>query len=127
MFPFSAIRQTRFNLQQYISLDLVKRWELRFLGLWMYLAGRRSLLGSLLLLLLLLGITLVFLLLGNKESKDLLGLDHVVLIDVELTEDVVDLGLGHLVSPGLESVLEHLDVHLSLNIVSLEGLDDEVV
>merc|ERR1712203_189746 len=33
---------------------------------------------------------------GNKESNDLLGLDHVVLIDLELSEDVVDLSLGHL-------------------------------
>merc|ERR1711931_525950 len=85
--------------------------------------GASCLLGGLLLLLFL----LLLFLLGDKESEDLLGLDHVVLIDVELTEDVVDLGLGHLVSPGLESVLEHLDVHLALNVVGLEGLDDEVI
>merc|ERR1740128_1421833 len=50
-----------------------------------------------------------------------------VLINVELTEDVVNLSLGHLVSPGGESVLEHLDVDLALDIVGLEGLDDQVV
>merc|ERR1712189_74929 len=105
-----------------------------------YLNALNHLLGGLLLLL---GFSLVFLsrgsffnwgrcflllllfLLGNKESKDLLGLDHVVLINVELTEDVLNFILGHLVSPGLESVLEHLDVHLALNVVGLEGLDDE--
>merc|ERR1719339_240974 len=43
---------------------------------------------------------------GDEQADDVLGLDHVVLIDLKLTEDVVDLGLGHLVSPGLEGVLE---------------------
>merc|ERR1719432_409335 len=42
---------------------------------------------------------------GDEQANDVLGLDHVVLIDLELTEDVVNLGLGHLVSPGLEGVL----------------------
>merc|ERR1711879_814399 len=76
--------------------------------------------GLLLLLLLLLGIgvllrlslrgllnrcgllNLGLLLDGDEQADDVLGLGHVVLIDLELTEDVVDLGLGHLVSPGLE-------------------------
>merc|ERR1719348_1513295 len=53
--------------------------------------------GSLFLLLLLLD--------GYEETNDVLGLDHVVLIDLELAEDIVDLGLGHLVSPGHEGVL----------------------
>merc|ERR1712212_978073 len=35
---------------------------------------------------------------GDEQANDVLGLDHVVLIDLELTEDVVDLSLGHLVS-----------------------------
>merc|ERR1711872_90873 len=73
------------------------------------------------------GFLLLLLLLGDKESEDLLGLDHVVLINVELAEDVVDLSLGHLVSPGLEGVLEHLDVDHALDVVGLEGLDDQVV
>merc|ERR1712223_865852 len=64
---------------------------------------------------------------GNEEADHVLGLDHVVLVDLELTEDVVDLGLGHLVSPGLVGVLEHLGVDLALVVVSLEGLHDEVV
>merc|ERR1712210_46126 len=34
---------------------------------------------------------------GDEQANDVLGLDHVVLIDLELTEDVVNLGLGHLV------------------------------
>merc|ERR1712233_120026 len=101
--------------------------------------------GLLLLLLLLLGICVLLwfcfsdflnwgrlfnlglLLDGNEQANDVLGLDHVVLIDLELTEDVVNLSLGHLVSPGLEGVLEHLGVNLALVVVGLESLDDEVV
>merc|ERR1719290_18892 len=106
----------------------------------------KALLGGLLLLLLLLGSTLIFcrffssnfygsglfnlllfLLLGNKETNNVLALDHVVLIDLELTEDVVNLRCGELVSPGHECVLEHTGIDLALNVVSLEGLDDEVI
>merc|ERR1712080_717136 len=84
--------------------------------------GEVHLLGSLLLLLLLLlGIItfilgsglnnnlllLLFLLLllldSDKETNNFLGLDHVVLINVELLEDVVNLSVGHLVSPGSKS------------------------
>merc|ERR1719278_1958252 len=61
------------------------------------------------------------------KTNDVLGLDHVVLIDLELTEDVVDLSLGHLVSPGLKGVLKHLGVNLALVVVGLERLDNEVV
>merc|ERR1711937_919382 len=103
------------------------------------------LLGSLLLLLLLLlvvllllwwsllhdwgwGWLLLLLLLdSNEQSNDLLGLDHVVLIDLELSEDVVNLSLGHLVSPGHQSVLEHLGVNLAVLVVGLESLDNEVI
>merc|ERR1712047_66154 len=111
------------------------------------LLGRTKLLGGLLLLLLLLlgviGVLLLsrgllngcgslldlllLLLDGDEETNDLLGLDHVILINLELSEDVVDLSLGHLVSPGHEGVLEHLGVDLAVLVVSLEGLDDEVV
>merc|ERR1719153_92867 len=108
-------------------------------GLWWYLLG-----GLLLLLLLLLGIgvllflsrsllnnngflNLGLLLDGNKQANDILGLDHVVLIDLELSENIVNLSLGHLVSPGLEGMLEHLGVDLALVVVSLEGLDNQVV
>merc|ERR1712226_147210 len=96
--------------------------------------------GLLLLLLLLLGIGILLrlslggllngsgllnlglLLDGDEQANDDLGLDHVVLINLELTEDVVNLGLGHLVSPGLEGVLEHLGVNLALVVIGLEGL-----
>merc|ERR1712026_512717 len=91
--------------------------------------------GLLLLLLLLLGIALILLwrsllnnwgrcgllldllLDGNEETNDLLALDHVVLINLELAEDIVDLSLGHLVSPGHEGVLEHLGVDLAVLVV----------
>merc|ERR1712083_1198767 len=104
------------------------------------------LLGSLLLLLLLLlGLTFIllrwgflnrcrgrffsfgFLLDSNKEANDILGLDHVVFINLKLTKDVINLSLGHLVSPGHESMLEHLGVNLALLIVGLKSLDDEVI
>merc|ERR550539_1386391 len=100
--------------------------------------------GLLLLLLLLLGITvllrgllsdlllllldlLLFLLDSNKQAQDLLSLAHVVLVHLELVEDVVNLGLVHLVSPSAEGVLEHLDVDLAVLVVGGESLDDEVV
>merc|ERR550532_675892 len=70
---------------------------------------------------------LLLLLDSHEETDDLLGLDHVVLIDLELAEDIVDLSLGHLVSPGHQGVLEHLGVNLAFHIVSLESLNNEVV
>merc|ERR1711915_1093909 len=104
------------------------------------------LLGSLLLLLLLLlGLTFIllcwgflnrcrgrffsfgFLLDSNKKTNDILGLDHVVFINLKLTKNIINLSLGHLVSPGHESVLKHLGVNLALLIVGLESLDDEVI
>merc|ERR1719244_2097786 len=89
--------------------------------------SRANLLSSLLLLLFLL-LSLAFILLcwgflnrcrgrffsfgffldSNKEADDILG-------------------LGHLVSPGHESMLEHLGVDLAFLVVSLESLDDEVI
>merc|ERR1719278_844354 len=86
------------------------------------LVFRWCLLGDLLLLLLDL---LLFLLDSNKESHDLLGLDHVVLIHLELIEDVIDLSLSHLVSPSHQGVLDYLDVDLAVGVVGTEGLDDE--
>merc|ERR1719384_20659 len=109
-------------------------------ALYLHLLG-----GLLLLLLLLLSISLVLLcrrsllnwgwgwllldllLDSHEQSNDLLGLDHVVLIDLELSEDVVNLSLGHLVSPGHQSVLEHLGVNLAVLVVGLESLDNEVI
>merc|ERR1712111_106668 len=70
---------------------------------------------------------LLLLLNSNKESNDLLGLDHVVLVNLKLVEDVVNLGLSHLVSPGGESVLEHLDINLAALIVSHESLEDKLI
>merc|ERR1712105_447530 len=101
--------------------------------------------GLLLLLLLLLGLSLIFLcgsflnywrgclfllllfLDGNEKSNNILCLDHVVFINLKFTEDVVNLSIGHLVSPGLQGVCEHLGVNLALLVVSLESLDDEVI
>merc|ERR1719244_2177488 len=107
--------------------------------------SRGHLLGSLLLLLLLLGLTFILLCWGflnrcrgrffsfgffldsNKEADDILGLDHVVFINLKFTKDVINLSLGHFVSPGHESMLEHLGVDLAFLVVSLECLDDEVI
>merc|ERR1719515_267656 len=71
---------------------------------------------------------LLFLLLdGHKQANNLLGLDAVVLINLKLTEDVLDLSLGHLVSPGHEGVLEHLGIDLAFQVICLESLNNEVV
>merc|ERR1711915_365377 len=51
---------------------------------------------------------------SNEEANDILRFDHVVFINLKFTEDVINLSLGHLVSPGHESMLEHLGVNLSL-------------
>merc|ERR1719348_1442898 len=107
---------------------------------------RNHLLGGLLLLLLfLLGVSfvlfwywfrlrrwwgslLLFLLfLSNEQADNIFCLDHVVFINLEFTEDVVNLSLGHLVPPGHQGMCEHLGVNLTLKIISLESLDDEVV
>merc|ERR1719357_1916324 len=113
---------------------------IRFYQLQNFLLG-----GLLLLLLLLLGLSLIFLcrgcflywrgcffllllfLDGNEETNDILGLDHVVFINLKLSEDIINLSLGHLVSPGHESVGEHLGVNLALVVVSLESLDNKVI
>merc|ERR1719357_166751 len=60
---------------------------------------------------------LLFFLDGNKETNNILGLDHVIFINLKLSEDIINLSLGHLVSPGHESVGEHLGVNLALVVV----------
>merc|ERR1711942_120658 len=102
--------------------------------------------GLLLLLLLLLGLSCIFffgrsslfywgwclflLLLfldSNKQTNNILRLDHVVFINLELSKDIINLSLGHLVSPGHESMSEHLGVDLAVSVISLVGLDNEVI
>merc|ERR1712114_56826 len=104
------------------------------------------LLGGLLLLLLLLSLTFIFtfsrssflywrgsffflffLLNSNKQANNVLRLDHVVLINLKLVEDIVNFGLGHLVSPGHEGMGEHLGVNLAIDSISHEGLNNEVI
>merc|ERR1711862_190507 len=120
-----------------INFDKISRMIITF--------GEVHLLGSLLLLLLLLlGIITLFLRSGlnnlllllflllllldsDKETNNFLGLDHVVLINVELLEDVVNLSVGHLVSPGSESELEHLDIGLATQVVGHESLEDKLI
>merc|ERR1719328_139849 len=74
---------------------------------------------------------LLFLLLlflnSNKQANNFLGLYHVVLINVKLLKDVINLSLVHLVSPGHEGMLEHLDIDLASLIVGHESLEDEIV
>merc|ERR1712228_152281 len=108
--------------------------------------SRGNLLGSLLLLLFLL-LSLAFILLcwgflnrcrgrffsfgffldSNEEANDILRFDHVVFINLKFTKDVINLSLGHLVSPGHESMLEHLGVNLSFLVVGLESLDNKII
>merc|ERR1719391_448626 len=86
------------------------------------------LLGGLLLLLLLLGtavlgrglglgrcgssllglLLLLLLAAADEESDHSLGLDEAVVVNLELAEDVVNLGLGELVAEVHQSVTEHL-------------------
>merc|ERR1719351_94697 len=73
------------------------------------------------------GFLLLLLLDGHKEANNLLGLDAVVFINLKLTKDVLDLSLGHLVSPGHKGVLEHLGVDLAFQVICLESLNNEVV
>merc|ERR1712029_978152 len=73
------------------------------------------------------GFLLLFLLDGHKEANNLLGLDAVVLINLKLSEDIINLSLGHLVSPGHEGMLEHLGVNLAFQVISLESLNNKVV
>merc|ERR1712127_406827 len=81
--------------------------------------------GLLLLLLLLLGVRVLLLFnRGLLNNNGLLSLG-LLLDGDEQANDV--LGLDHVVSPGLEGVLEHLGVDLALVVVGLEGLDDEVI
>merc|ERR1719445_2515730 len=63
----------------------------------------------------------------HKHSDDILGLDHVVLINLELSEDIINLRLSESIAPGLEGVGEHLGVNLAISLVGLESLDDDIV
>merc|ERR1712025_297438 len=115
---------------------------LQFIIQFSYLLG-----GLLLLLLLLLGLSFLrffsssgsflywrrslFLLLlfldCNKHSNDILGLDHVVFINLKLSEDIINLCLSESIAPGLEGVGEHLGVNLAISLVGLESLDDDII
>merc|ERR1719357_2517771 len=64
---------------------------------------------------------------SNEEANDILRFDHVVFINLKFTEDVINLSFGHLVSPGHESMLEHLGVNLSLLVIGLESLDNKII
>merc|ERR1719445_1278929 len=64
---------------------------------------------------------LFFLLNSNKQANNVLRLDHVVLINLKLVEDIVNFGLGHLVSPGHEGMGEHLGVNLAIGSIRPEG------
>merc|ERR1712018_292007 len=82
---------------------------------------------SLFLLLLLFGFAAA----SDEETDHTLGCNEAVIVDLKLAKDVVDLGLGELVSPRLEGVREHLSVDLpcllSLALVGSECPDDQVV
>ena len=67
----------------------------------------------------------------EHKAHSHLGCNEAVIVDLKLAKDVVDLGLGELVSPRLEGVREHLSVDLpcllSLALVGSECPDDQVV
>merc|ERR1719357_1321061 len=92
---------------------------IRFYQLQSYLLG-----GLLLLLLLLLGLSLIFLCRGCFLYWR--GCFFLFLLFLDGSEET-NLSLGHLVSPGHESVGEHLGVNLALVVVGLESLDNKVI
>merc|ERR1711884_818468 len=64
---------------------------------------------------------------GNEETNDILGSNEAIVIDFEFTEDIINLSLVEFVSEVHESVAEHLGFDLALDLVGLEGTDDEVI
>merc|ERR1719357_173041 len=92
---------------------------IRFYQLQSYLLG-----GLLLLLLLLLGLSLIFLCRGCFLYWR--GCFFLLLLFLDCNEET-NHSLGHLVSPGHESVGEHLGVNLALVVVGLESLDNKVI
>merc|ERR1712224_952191 len=61
---------------------------------------------------------LLFFLNCNKHTNDIRGLDHVILIDVKFSKNIINLSLGHLVSKGTQCILEHLGVNLAFIVKS---------
>merc|ERR1711935_9240 len=64
---------------------------------------------------------------GNKESNHILGSDETIIVDLEFAEDIIDLSLVEFVTEVHESMTEHLRLDFAVNLVGLEGTDDEVI
>merc|ERR1711935_1056053 len=64
---------------------------------------------------------------GNKESNHILGSDKTIIVDLEFAEDIIDLSLVEFVTEVHESMTEHLRLDFAINLVGLEGTDDEVI
>merc|ERR1719410_2699142 len=65
---------------------------------------------------------------GNEETNHSFGFDETIVIDLEFTEDVINLGLGEFVTEVHQSMTEHLGFDFAtLQFVGFEGADDEIV
>ena len=65
---------------------------------------------------------------GDEKSDHSLGFDETIVIDLEFTEDVINLGLGEFVTEVHESVTEHLGFDLAtLELVGFEGTDNKII
>ncbi len=64
---------------------------------------------------------------GNEQTDHILGGKETIVVNFELAEDIIDLGLGELVTEVQQSVPEHLGLDLAVGLVSLEGPDNQIV
>merc|ERR1719225_1994671 len=64
---------------------------------------------------------------GDEETDHILRGDETIIVDLEFTEDIINLGLVELVTKVHEGVAEHLGFDLALDLVGLEGTDNEVI
>merc|ERR1712037_475610 len=68
----------------------------------------------------------LFILLGHHQALQVGGVDH-ALIDLHLSEGIVDLGGGELDTEGHEGVSEGIGIDLAINLEGFEGGKDDVV
>merc|ERR1719150_776803 len=64
---------------------------------------------------------------GNEESDHILGSNKAIVVDFEFAEDIIDLSFVELITKVHESVAEHLGFDLAIDLVGLEGTDNEVI
>jgi len=68
----------------------------------------------------------VHILLGHHQALQVSSVDH-ALIDLHLSEGIVDLGGGELDTEGHEGVPEGIGINLAVHLEGLEGGEDDIV